>query len=206
MKNIYTIGHSTNPVDYFIGLLNRYRINCVVDVRSIPFSKHAQQYNMEEIKAVLHKNGIYYIHMGDELGARRKERELYSDEGFVDFEKVRKNEIFRNGIKRIIEGIKKGYSIALMCTEKEPINCHRCILVAREFYDRGYDVYNITQEGEIQTQAMIEDRLLDIYFKDRNQISLFDTGENTEKQFINDAYKLRNREIGYRIGSEEEGK
>lgn len=203
MENIYTIGHSTNPIEYFIRILHMHKINCIIDVRSTPFSKYAHQYNREELKSTLNKCGIYYIYMGDELGARRKEKNLYSNEGFVDFDEVRKNAVFQKGIKRITEGIKKGYNIALMCTEKDPIACHRCILLGREFHEKGYNVCNITQGGKIQTQIMIEERLLELYFKDRNQITLFSTVENNEKQLINDAYKLKNKEIGYYISGEE---
>ena len=199
MGYIYTIGHSTNIVESFVNLLDKYQINCVIDVRGIPFSKYAPQYNKDNIKNLLNKHGIYYIYMGDVLGARRKEPELYSREGYLDFAKVRENTIFLNGINRVINGIKKGYTISLMCTEKEPLMCHRSILLGREFRHNNYEVYHILENGEIESQISLEERLLDLYFKDRTQLSMFDTQEDNFTKLISDAYRLQNKKIGYHL-------
>lgn len=94
-------------------------------------------------------------------------------------------------------GTKKGYTFALMCAEVDPIDCHRNIMVAKEFYKRGFDIKNIIKDGRIQTQEDIERRLLDKFFSTRNQLSLFNT-EKTEDVLISEAYKMKNEEIGYR--------
>lgn len=203
MKNIYTIGHSVNTFEKFLKLLRKHKVNCIIDVRSTPFSKYAPQYNKENIKALLNKHGIYYIFMGEEFGARRKESELYNEDGLVDFEKVGKSALFENGVQRVNDGIEKGYNISFMCTEKDPISCHRCILVGREFHKIGYNVCNIMPNGDIQTQDNIEQRLLDMYYRDRNQISLF-SNASSEEELINKAYKLQNKEVGYHVEGDDE--
>ena len=133
---VYTVGHSNHPIEEFLKLLVKHNINCVCDVRSMPYSRFTEQYNRENIKEYLSEHNIKYLFFGEEFGARREEKGLLTD-GMVDFEKVAKNEKFIKGINRIEKGLEKGYRIALMCTEKEPIECHRTILVSRNLYLKG---------------------------------------------------------------------
>lgn len=198
---LFTVGHSTYDLDYFLRVLKAYNINCIVDVRSTPYSKYSTQYNRDSIKSVLKSNNITYIYMGKEFGARRSSRDLYTREGYVDFEKVKYDEDFKAGIERIKVGLKKGYNIAFMCTEKRPEECHRCILVGRNFKDLGYKVVNIINENEYKLQEDIEKDLLEIYYPDRNQIALIpemNLANKSDEELIKEAYKLRNKEIGYK--------
>lgn len=201
MKEIYTIGHSTYPVEYLLKRLLFNKINCIVDVRSTPYSKYAQQYNMDELKKYLNSKGIYYLFMGKELGARQPDKSLYTDKGYLDFNKFSKTDLFKSGVERIKEGINKDFKIALMCTEKDPIDCHRNILVAREFYKQDYEINNILANGNLETQGSIEQRLLDMYFPSTQQANMFETIERDQNELdlINEAYKLRNQDIGYKI-------
>lgn len=198
---VFTIGCSTNSLDNFLKLLKINEINCVVDVRSTPFSKYTNQFNKEVLMKFLNENNILYIWMGKEFGARRNNRNLYSLQGYLDFEKVRKDEDFLFGIKRIKNGITKGYNISLMCTEKDPIDCHRSILVAKGLEDNDIEVSHILQNGQLYSQQKLEERLLNMYFKDRNQIN-FDMllgNSLTDEEMIEEAYRKRNREIGYEL-------
>lgn len=206
MSKVYTIGHSAHKINYFLSILRTYNINCIIDVRSIPYSKYTPQFNEDNLKTILHNNKIHYISMGKELGARRDETDLYTLEGYLDFEKVRMSSLFIKGIERIKAGIEKGFNITLMCTEKDPIDCHRNILVARELYKQDYDVVNILDYEKIEIQSDLEKRLLDMYFPNRTQPALFCTGEwKCDKELINEAYVLRNKDIGYSIFKEKEG-
>lgn len=198
MGELYTIGHSSHKIEKFLSLLKICAINCLVDVRSAPYSKYCSQFNLNELKRYLNNKGIYYIFMGNELGARREERNLYTSEGYLDFEKVRETNLFGLGIDRVKTGIEKGFNIALMCAEKDPIDCHRSILVAREFYKQNYTVNNILENGCLETQEHLEKRLLEIYFSNRRQLTLFcDEEFKSDKELINKAYRLRNKDIGY---------
>jgi uncharacterized protein (DUF488 family) len=119
MSQIYTIGHSNHKSDFFLSILKNYQIEVVVDIRSIPFSKFNPQYNKENIRNYLKKNGITYLYMGNLLGAKYNNRDLLFDNGKVDFEKVKKTDDFQNGIFRLKDGLNKGFKIVLMCSEKE---------------------------------------------------------------------------------------
>ena len=88
METLYTIGHSTYDQKYFIDLLKKYKINCVVDVRSTPYSKYAEQYNTDNINYALNKEGIKYLYMGKEFGARRNDRSLYDPDGKLNFDRT----------------------------------------------------------------------------------------------------------------------
>ncbi len=206
MNEVYTIGHSSYKQDYLFILLNKHDINCVVDVRSMPFSKYAPQYNRDEIKRFLHSKGIQYIFMGKELGARREDNTLYESDGILSFEKTSKTMSFISGIERIKAGIEKGYRIAIMCTEKDPMDCHRNILVARQLYKQKYDVLNILENGYTESQDHLEKRLLDLYFPTRNQRTLFDLAsmEYDDSALIEKAYDIRNKDIGFNINNEKE--
>ena len=205
MQKVYTIGHSIHSIDFFLKLLNKFDINCVIDVRSTPFSKYAPQYNISEIKKLLNSNGIYYLFMGKEFGARQTDTTLYDSNGLLNFEKVIKSNQFQFGIKRVKEGLDKGFNITFMCTEKDPIDCHRSILVGRAFHDEKFDVLNIIEDGYIQTQEELIERLLNHYFPTRNQATIFDYIERDKKEenLVREAYRLRNKDIAYKLEEKE---
>ena len=196
-KVLLSIGHSQHPVEYFIDLLKSHNVNYVLDVRSAPYSQFAANYNRENIKDILHKNEIGYAYMGDYFGARPVDSSLYSSEGYLDFAKVANSEKFKKGFDNVERGVKQGNRIAFMCTEKDPIECHRAILVTREFYKAGYLIEHIMPDNTIQTQDTINERLLDIYYPNRNQISLFSSENLSIEEYIDKSYKKQNKKIGY---------
>lgn len=209
LNQLFTIGHSTYPEEHLFLLLKQFQIDYVLDVRSVPFSRHAPQYNSNYLHFRLKKIGVGYLKMGDSFGARWDDRSLFHSEGYLDFEKVRATELFRKGKDRVLKGL-ENYNLALMCTEKDPINCHRSIMVAREFELEGVSVRHILHmndqdTGKEESQSDFNQRLLDLYFPERNQISLFSTDNLTEEEYLVEAYRKRNCEIGYRWFSESEG-
>ncbi len=198
---VYTVGHSNHPIEEFLKLLVKHNINCVCDVRSMPYSRFTEQYNRENIKEYLSEHNIKYLFFGEEFGARREEKSLLTD-GMVDFEKVAKNEKFIKGINRIEKGLEKGYRIALMCTEKEPIECHRTILVSRNLYLKGMVILHILSDGTAVYHEKIEEELVEKYFPNRNQLSIFDMNESID--YLKEAYKNANSDIGYRKEEDDE--
>lgn len=200
MGELFTIGHSQHGINDFISLLKMYDIDYILDVRSTPYSKYAEQYNKENISKSLNLVNIKYSFMGKYFGARPQNIKLYSDEGYLDFEKVRGTQDFNKGIENVILGLKQGHRIALMCTEKEPIDCHRAILVARAFEMRMIYANHILANGRILTQQQLDEQLLQKYFPDRRQLSLFSYEKQiSEEDYLTEAYIKRNREIGYYI-------
>ncbi|BBB92470.1 MAG TPA: DUF488 domain-containing protein [Methylomusa anaerophila] len=206
-QKLYTIGHSTVANTFFLKLLRQYEVNCIVDVRSVPFSRHAPQFNKDELSKFLRKNTIKYVSMGQEFGARRDDLTLYTEAGYLDFEKTRKSSLFLHGVERIEKGMHSGFSIALMCTEKMAIECHRSILIAKKFYDMGYDVYHIQHDENSYTHKDLELELVKHYFPNRNAINMFVGAEENALSFqemVLAAYRYHNAEIGYKIHEETE--
>jgi len=205
VQKLYTIGHSVHSVERFIDMLNNYDINCLIDVRSTPYSRFASQYNISEIKKILKNNQKHYIFMGEEFGARRSDKTLYDSSGVLDFNKVIMSNLFQSGVRRVKTGLDKGFNIAFMCTEKDPVDCHRSILVGRAFNDEKYDVFNIHEDGSTETQEELIERLLKQYFPDRNQANIFDflEGEKKKEDLVHQAYILRNRDIAYKLEEKE---
>lgn len=206
MSQIFTIGHSTDTIETFIEYLKHSQIDTVVDVRSIPYSRFASQFNKEDLSASLKEKNIFYIPMGNNLGARYTERELLFEDGKVDFSKVVVTDRFQEGIYRVETGKKKGYKIALMCSERNPIECHRFSLISNYLYKRGYVINHLIGK-DIFAHKLLQDKLLD-YYKEHHKIStdinkiikshfmqssLFDTDSIDE----NVLYLKLNRLVGY---------
>ena len=198
---IFTIGHSNYPVEKLIDMLKFYNINCVVDVRGTPYSKYNVQYNKETIKNTLINAGFVYIYMAKEFAAKRENKVSYNKEGYSDFEKVVQEEDFKNGVKRLENGCKKGFRIALLGAMQDPIRCHRSILLGRELEKLGFTVNHIMDDYSIKNQRYIEERILDKYYENRHQLTIDSLMGNSmsREDMINEAYKMANREIGYRI-------
>ncbi|KZX11132.1 DUF488 domain-containing protein [Methanobrevibacter curvatus] len=197
MNTIYTIGHSVYEIDYFINLLNKYEINLVLDVRSIPYSKHTPQFNRELIKKSLENKGIRYEFFGDVFGARQKDHALFNEEGILDFVKFKELDSFKEALNKVIENINL-LNIVIMCSEKEPLDCHRSILISKAFSNHGVEVYHILDNGELESHKSLENRLLDCYgFPQKTQVSLDFFKEEKEINYLKKAYKMRNRDIGY---------
>ncbi len=205
MGKLFTIGHSQYTLEYFINLLKMHSVDYLLDVRSTPYSKYAEQFNREHLKSFLEKNGFKYSYMGKYFGARQTELSLYNQDGYLDFEKVAKSEKFNIGLDNVILGLNRENKIALMCTEKDPIDCHRAIMVARAFDLKGIEVNHILSDGSVQTQRELDKRLLDKYFSDREQLSIFNYNNvMSDEEYIIQAYRKRNEEIGYRISQKQD--
>lgn len=192
----FTIGHSDYDIEHFVSLFKKYNINCLVDIRSMPFSKHVPQFNKELLSAELKEHDILYVYMGNQLGARYTNPELLTQDGKVDFNKVKQTKNFTNGIERVIQEIKKGYHLALMCSEKEPFDCHRFVLVSCELEKKGVIVKHILEHSEVILNSELEKRLLSKYKEDYQQLSFFEQ-TRTKEQALKDALRKRNMDIAF---------
>lgn len=193
---IYTIGHSTHQLDFFLTLLREYSINCLVDVRSIAASTYNPQYNKEPLTNFLKQNGITYLHFAEEFGARHNDPDLLDEEGKVDFEKVRKTWIFKNGIERLWQGNDKGFIIALMCSESDPFECHRFSMISIALEHEGFEVQHILKDKTIKRNSDLEKSLLKKYEKKLPKPDMFQPNIGVEDQ-LKVAYRLRNKEIAF---------
>lgn len=193
---IYTVGHSTHQIDYFLELLQKYSVNCIVDVRSVAASSYNPQYNKEPLSNFLKNNGVTYLHYAEEFGARHTDPDLLDEDGKVDFEKVRKSWNFKNGVERLWLGLDKGFTIALMCSEGEPFDCHRFSMVSIALEKDGFDVKHILKDKTLKNNAELESQLLKKYDKKIPKPDIFQPNISAEDQ-LKAAYRLRNREIAY---------
>lgn len=194
----YTIGHSNHTLEKFAQLLARNGIDCVIDVRSAPYSRHVPQYNRENIERELKKLDVLYVFMGAELGAMRTDPDLLFPDGGVDYERVRETASFRRGIDRVMDGIGKGFTIALMCAEKDPLDCHRFVLVTCALQLKGAQVGHILEDGSVVRNAELEAKLLAKLKANTAQPSLFDPPEKARRLkelALAEAYRERNRKI-----------
>lgn len=196
MDEICTIGYSSFSIEKFVEVLKKFGVTALIDVRSIPLSAHFQEFNQKNIAQVLRKNEIIYRNYDKEFGARQLNTEFFT-EGVLDFSKFAESPQFLDGVRKIEKGMELGYKFALMCAEKRPEECHRCILVAKKFHDLGYNVKHILDDGKYTTQAEVEQILVKKYFPNYNQISLFEVPSMAE--MIRQSYVKRNLEIGYKL-------
>jgi uncharacterized protein (DUF488 family) len=194
---VYTIGHSNHSIDYFNELLGAHGINCVIDVRSVPASAYNPQFNKESLSNYLKYNNITYLHFGDEFGARHTEKDLLDESGKVDFDKVRKSDKFLAGIERLKGGLSKGFTVALMCSEAEPFDCHRFSLISYYLVRNGFIVRHILKDSTLIENSELEIKLLKKYDKKIPKPTLFDPLILSETEKLNIAYRLRNMEVAY---------
>ena len=197
---LYTIGHSSLSLIDFFSLIQRYAINCIVDVRSVPASKYAPQFNQNELRWFLNQHDVQYLHFGKEFGARRTD--CLDDEGQVNFERAIKTPAFLHGVERIRHGLQMGYRIAFMCSEANPKECHRFSLVSRFFYEHGIDVVHILKDGTTVNHAMVEKEMIsELIHSRKHHLTEVDQlfGTYTENEQRRDAYRVKNKEIGFRI-------
>jgi uncharacterized protein (DUF488 family) len=161
----YTIGHSTRKLEEFINIIKNYGIDCVMDVRSYPRASndYDKPYDRDSLEINIKQAGINYIYMGEELGENRTENEALDEEGKVDFDKVMECSIFKKGINKIVEGIKRGHKIVLMCSERNPFNCHRSILLGYALMKNGVAMEHVIDEEKSKSQNRIEEEIFITY-------------------------------------------
>ena len=194
---IFTIGHTTHTFDTFVSLLKQHCVTAVADVRSQPFSRRLSQFNRESLAAGLEAVCIKYVFLGEELGARRAEPECY-DFGRADYRRIARLPSFRKGLKRLREDAAQ-YRIALLCAEKEPLDCHRTILVCRHLRNE-FRITHILEDGTAEDHAQTERRLVRQMGVSR---TLFEPNLSDE-QLVQEAYDKRSLQIAYRIDEEGE--
>jgi len=186
---LFTVGHSVHPIDHFIDILKKNGIEAIADVRSSPYSKFTPQFNREPIKKTLQGHGIRYVFLGDELGARRSELECYESNKVI-YSKVADFPSFRSGISRLREGTEK-MRVAIMCAEKDPLTCHRTVLVAHFSRDQFSDTLHILEDGSIESRADADLRLLREYKLEKEDFF------SPYKDRLNLAYSKRAEKIAY---------
>ncbi|MEW6668073.1 MAG: DUF488 domain-containing protein [Thermodesulfobacteriota bacterium] len=195
MNTLYTIGHSTHSTEQLLHLLLTHRISAVADVRSSPFSRYNPQFNRENLQKALKDGGIKYVFLGKELGARSEDPACHED-GKVRFDRLAQTEAFRSGLARLRRGM-ESYRVVLLCAEKDPILCHRMILVCRNLRQDASNIQHILEDGSLEANAHAEGRLMKLLGIQEN--NLFATPEELTER----AYDLQAMRIAYEEKKEE---
>ncbi len=188
-KVLFTVGHSDHSLDHFVSMLRNFDVTAVADVRSSPFSRFTPQFNEEVVRAFLKKSRIYYVPLGAELGARRVEQECYVEKK-ARYELIAKTPMFERGLDRLRHGLEQ-HRIALMCAEKDPITCHRAILVARHLRSPQLEIAHILANGALEESRGIEDRLLDLLRASEGDLF------GDRQALVERAYDLQAEKIAY---------
>lgn len=188
-STLLTIGHSTHSFSAFLGLLRQHRITAVADVRSIPVSRFTPQFNRDTVKRSLYDASIKYVFLGKELGARTNDATCYVD-GRVQYRRLAQTSQFANGIERLLKGARTE-QIAIMCTEQEPLDCHRTILIAQVLAEHGVAIDHIHGDGHTESHTSAMWRLMAKFGLDRDEI-LYTPTERLEQ-----ALSRQERQIAY---------
>ncbi|MFD5426826.1 DUF488 family protein [Streptomyces sp. NPDC127084] len=155
---VFTVGHSTHSSSAFLSLLQKHGITAVADVRSMPVSRFTPQFNRYAVERALSDADIKYVFLGKELGARTEDLSCYVD-GRVRYDLLARTSNFVSGITRLRNG-SQSERIAVMCTEQEPLDCHRCVLVARALEGSGTAVEHIHGDGHVEDHGSAMRRLM----------------------------------------------
>lgn len=185
--SVFTVGHSKHSAEQFRDLLMEHKVTAVADVRSSPYSRFNPQFNREKLRADLKGSRVAYVFLGEELGARSKDPNCYVG-GKVQYDRLAQTALFQHGLDRVGRGAQK-HRIALMCAEKDPLTCHRCILVSRHLVARQIDVQHILADGRLESHAEALARLL----RELQLPELF----RARDEMVGEAYRVRGDEIAY---------
>jgi uncharacterized protein (DUF488 family) len=194
---LLSVGHSNHDEGRLLDLLRRAGVTAVGDVRSSPFSRRLPQFNRPQLEALLRGYDIAYVFLGDQLGGRPADADLYDEDGrggwVVNYERVRATTNFQRGLERVERGLER-YTIALLCGEEDPLDCHRGLMIAPALKERGLLSGHLRKGGEVETTPELEQRLLRETVGEGWLSGLFAPGE-----LLAEAYRVMNRRKAFRV-------
>ncbi len=167
-NKLFTIGYASFSIKDFVSTLQQHKINALVDVRSAPYSKYKPEFKKDSLNKFLVDNNISYIFLGKYVGARVEDPTCYID-GKLNYGLLKKTKNYQTGTNRILNGM-KDYRIALMCAEKDPVNCHRTFLVCRTLRSYPIKILHILEDGSLEDHNHTEGRLLKLHGLDQEDI------------------------------------
>jgi uncharacterized protein (DUF488 family) len=188
--DLFTIGHSNIPIERFVALLRPAHVTTIADVRSVPLSRRFPWFSKNNLAKNLAREGIDYTAMGEVFGGRPRDERLYRD-SVADYEAMANAPHYQGALARLIAEAERS-RICLMCAEREPLDCHRCLLVARSLAERGVSIGHILYDGAIEPHTETERRLVALAGED---CDLFAHGQRAR---LAAAYRRRAHTVAYR--------
>ncbi|HEX8534648.1 MAG TPA: DUF488 domain-containing protein [Allosphingosinicella sp.] len=161
MSGLCTIGYSGQNKDSFTALLKAHAVDVVCDVRSTPYSSYKPDFSRGPFRKFLNEARIKYVFMGDQLGARPKDRSCYVG-GQARYDRIAQASFFREGLDRIRSGVRQ-LNLALVCSETDPLECHRAVLICRNLPELWGCISHIHSDGRLETQEEFDDRLVNFH-------------------------------------------
>ena len=211
---VLTVGHSNHGPDVFVALLRKHGVDVVVDVRSAPYSRYLPHFNKDFLHEALAGAGIRYEFKGKELGGQPADRACYDADGRIMYDTLAETAAFSKGIGFVLDAISvqpatgsepappqvrgrmetaPARRMALMCSEKEPLDCHRTLLIAQTLAKSSVAVAHIHADGHLESHAEAMNRLLDS-FKLPHNGDLF----RSREEVIADAVARQSQRVGAR--------
>jgi uncharacterized protein (DUF488 family) len=188
--DLFTVGQSNTAAERFIALLQNSGVSAVADVRSIPASRRFTWFSKSNLTISLGEQDIAYNTMGGALGGRPRNNRLYSG-GVTDYEAMAIEPEAQTGLRQLMD-MTACSRVCVMCAEREPLDCHRCLLVARSLAERGLVIGHILHDGTVEAHTATEQRLLALDGGDRD---LFAAGQGER---LAAAYRHRARAVAFR--------
>jgi uncharacterized protein (DUF488 family) len=189
IDSVFTVGHSTHGAETFVALLQQHNVTAIADVRSMPYSKLNPHFNRRFLEQRLTEKGIKYVFLGLELGARSSDPSCYEN-GRVQYSRLARTSLFRDGIGRIVQGA-RDYRVALMCAEKEPLECHRTLLVAHALSAMGVPINHIHADGRLESHTAAMDRLITIVKLPHSDLF------RSREELVAEAVSLQEQRVAY---------
>ncbi len=193
-SDLFSLGHSNHSLERFLELLENAGVTAVADVRSSPYSKRAPWFNQRDLKHELRGHGIAYAFLGEELGGRPKSTDLFRG-GIADYAAMARAPSFKSGLDRLLTG-RDNHRIAMVCSERDPLHCHRCLLVGRQLAGLGVNTRHIHADGKQEEQMDAEERLLREERLGGNDLL------KPRAEQLGEAYLRRNRKVAYSVVDE----
>lgn len=145
---LYTLGHSNHALEDFLALLCQHGIGRVVDVRSRPASRWPW-FGRERLAAALRAVDVAYLWLGAGLGGRPADPRLYAADGAPDYARMAEQRAFAEALTQLLALLARPERVAVLCSEGDPLRCHREHLIARTLRARGVTVRHILRDGRI---------------------------------------------------------
>ena len=153
-REIFTIGYGGRKTIEFLELLARYQIELLVDVRTLPYSRYYADFRKEALPRKLNENGIAYEWL-ESLGGRPDDADCFVDDK-LNASRCEERDWYQGGIARL-KALARDQRVAIMCSEKDPANCHRSYVVGATLAkDANFAVAHIDRAGELKTQASLQ--------------------------------------------------
>jgi hypothetical protein len=200
-SRLFSIGHSNHNWPRFQELLRAAGVTAVADVRSQPYSRWLPQYNRNDLAQALGEHDITYAFLGNLLGGRPQQEDLYTSDGQVDYERVRQTAAFRRGLDLLIEALDQ-FKVAMLCSEEDPLDCHRGLMIAPALVEHGIFPAHLRGDGTVETTAALEDRLLAVTGCGNDLLGgLFAALVSAEdrQSFLTDAYRVQATRKAFRL-------